>query len=420
MRAGYTDPGGPGAYRQLIGHAVVTLAPVAALQSQAQLVAQAQRAVEVDAAAQPVFTGGVVSEVVRFQAAVHQRRGLCLDQQVSRSAPGAGTQGAPGPHARDVAEQQQAALQLLALYRCSTFQPGQRLTQDPVAGARMVLQFDLSVTALDYLDTDQPILDFLSREIGAGQQVAVLQIERADSLGGAIQLGEVEVASFEVVEQPQQLLRVEQQVAADTEALYPDPRALFGRSACGGILDPGLFRFQLLRCRQARPLAFDVAQDLPGVGYLCQDRLGKQQIHRCQGADPQVPGRGRKRSRTNLRRQALGGVGGGRLQDQGEVLEAGTAGLHAGGSAITGLGSGCGWSSPGTIVTTPGSTKEKGRFQTAAHSYATLRWLVGRRCEPRRIEERQSAANIHLPLCRPGRQAERLCRILPLYFYLTC
>ncbi|MCY1370986.1 hypothetical protein D9M68_632610 [compost metagenome] len=151
------------------------------------------------------------------------------------------------------------------------------MAQDAIAGTRTILQFDSAVAPFEHFDVDDTALDFLARKVGSGQHEALFLVVGPDAPSRAVQLGEVQVASLQVVEQGQQPRRVEQVVAAQAEALDPDPRTFLVRRTGRGFLRRGLCRLRFGGRGKTQALAGDVAHDLSCVGYLSGGRQGQQQ-----------------------------------------------------------------------------------------------------------------------------------------------
>ncbi len=125
LGVGQSDARASGTKGQLIGCTVVALVPVAAQQAQSRLVAQSQRAVEVEGGSQAIFPHVAAAIVVCLQPAADQRAGAGLDAQVRGSLRLARQQGAFGLEAGNVAQEQKRTLQLRALDRGISFECAQ-------------------------------------------------------------------------------------------------------------------------------------------------------------------------------------------------------------------------------------------------------------------------------------------------------
>ena len=120
LGVGQSDARASGTKGQLIGCTVVALVPIAAQQAQSRLVAQSQRAVEVEGGSQAIFPHVAAAIVVCLQPAADQRAA-----QVRGSLRLARQQGAFGLEAGNVAQEQKRTLQLGALDRGISFECAQ-------------------------------------------------------------------------------------------------------------------------------------------------------------------------------------------------------------------------------------------------------------------------------------------------------
>ena len=97
---------GPGANGQLVGDTAVLLVFIRTHGAQRQAIAQAQRAIEVERAAQTVLAGEAVAVVIGIHRTGQQWAGRDVHQQIAGPDRGARLEGGFDLHPRRVGEQQ--------------------------------------------------------------------------------------------------------------------------------------------------------------------------------------------------------------------------------------------------------------------------------------------------------------------------
>ncbi|KAF1855028.1 hypothetical protein Lal_00008405, partial [Lupinus albus] len=177
-----------------------------AVGAQAEAVAEVERVVQVQGAAQAVGGAG---------AGTRAQGGLHL-------------------HAGGVLQQQQAALQGLALHGITGLQRGQR-RQRAATQAHRVVDADLAVAPFQHGDLHHPAVDLLGRQVGTRQGVALFAVTPGDAVGGGLQLTNAEFLAGQVGQQAQQLVAAQRAVAFQGETIDLQARTGLGRRVGGCV-----------------------------------------------------------------------------------------------------------------------------------------------------------------------------------------
>ncbi|MNV42406.1 hypothetical protein D3C71_1340790 [compost metagenome] len=140
------------------------------------MVTQGQGAVEAGRHAKAVFARVGATKVVGVDAAGDPGAGFGVDNKVGCARLGARPQRTGRDHAGQVVQQQQRLVQATAVNGITRMQGFEHGRQHAIPRTRSIVQQDLAIRPFHDADANQTILDFLSRQVGARQQVAVMPI----------------------------------------------------------------------------------------------------------------------------------------------------------------------------------------------------------------------------------------------------
>ena len=250
------------AHRQLVGQAAKAQVAAAGQGAERQLVADVERAGQVESAAQAVLAGVAAAVVVERNIAVVGLGRVELNQQLRGADAGAGLQrGAGSGHAGGVLQQQQAAVNLGRLDDVAVLDLAKEGIGALAGQAGLVVELVAGDAAFDNADGHGAIGDVLGWQVGPGHGKAAPPVVGGDAPGCRIELAQALLGAGQLGDQRLQLGCGQLLVAGDDDGLDQRP----GFVLCGGGLGVAALQRCGGRCGQHRRL-LQVAQHAASVG----------------------------------------------------------------------------------------------------------------------------------------------------------
>ena len=238
-------------------------------------VAVAGQLIDAERGADPIAAGVAAALVVGVDAAVEAGAGREVDHQVGSAGGGAGRQGRTHRYARQVGQQQQAALERRGGDGLAV-EAGEGVRRECVGNPALVAQRDLAVLADQQRDVHDAVLDVLRRQVGVGEEVAALVEVAGDFLGHGAQVGQGQFgAGLEAGHADQ--LGFGKQRRRHAQLVDDDARAVTDGRGCGwSVGDANLRRRRLQRRGRRNELELAACAGLAGCEGCLAEREQRQ------------------------------------------------------------------------------------------------------------------------------------------------
>lgn len=273
------------AQRRLCGQPAVIEVAVARQHAGADLLAVAQRAVDVDGAAKTGSPGVQRAVVVDLQPAAHQRAGLAGDHQFRFARIFAGGETGAQAGAGQIGQQQQGAIDLRLVERGIAFDRGQIRVNGTLAhpALRIGLHTDRRQRAFQNANLDLAIANRLGRQVGVCQCPAMRPIKMGDACRALRQIGQRAHAVVQVGDQGFQDIRGIQPGARHAHPAHGDARRILRHQAVMPIVR-ALGKRSLAGGRAQDPCGCRIARDVSRIGVeIGNGGRGQQQQRAFQG-----------------------------------------------------------------------------------------------------------------------------------------